>query len=79
MEILNPEGHSNHITGSKVKTILLNGWILPIGGASAVRGLCLQPAQQACLVSPVRAHLLQRSIGSFSSKLWSSLHYCRQI
>ena len=28
--------------------ILLNGWILPIGGASAVKGLCLQPAQQAC-------------------------------
>ena len=30
-EILNHEGHQNHITGSKVTAILLNGWILPIG------------------------------------------------
>ena len=36
-EILNPEGHPNHITGSKVTAILLNGWILPIGGASSGR------------------------------------------
>ena len=34
---LNPEGHQNRISGSKV--ILLKGWILPIGGASAVEGL----------------------------------------
>ena len=47
-EILNPERHSNHITGSKVKAILLNGLILPIDGASAVEGLRLQPAQQDC-------------------------------
>ena len=47
-EILNPEWHLNCITGSKVTVILLNGWILPIGGASAVKGLRLQPAQQAC-------------------------------
>ena len=33
-EILNPEGHPNRITGSKVTAILLNGLILPIGGAS---------------------------------------------
>ena len=44
MEILNPEGHTNHITGSKIAAILLNGWILPIGKASAVKGLRLQPA-----------------------------------
>ena len=31
---LNPEGHPNRITGSKVTAILLNGLILPIGGAS---------------------------------------------
>ena len=43
-EILNLEGHSNRITGSKVTAILLNGWILPIGGASAVKG----PAFAAC-------------------------------
>ena len=28
---------------------LLNGWILPVGGALAVKGLRLRPAQQACL------------------------------
>ena len=48
MEILNLEGYPNCITGSKVTAILLNGWILPIGAASAVKGLRLQPAQQAC-------------------------------
>ena len=34
---LNPEGYQNPIRGSKVRAILLKGWILPIGGASAVR------------------------------------------
>ena len=38
-EILNLEGHQYCITGSRVTTILLNGWILPICGASAVEGL----------------------------------------
>ena len=47
-KILNPEGHSNCITGSKVTAILLNGWILYICGASSGKGLHLQPAQQAC-------------------------------
>ena len=36
---LNPEGHQNPISGSKVTAILLKGWILPIGGASAGEGL----------------------------------------
>ena len=36
-EILNPEGHLNRITVSKVMSIFLNGWILPIGGASSGR------------------------------------------
>ena len=36
-EILNLEGHSNCITGSKVMVILLNGWILPIGGVASER------------------------------------------
>ena len=35
-EILNLEGHQNRMTGSRV---LLNGWILSIVGASAVKGL----------------------------------------
>ena len=36
-EILNPKGHPNRINGSKVTAILLNGQILPIGGASSGR------------------------------------------
>ena len=36
-ENLNPTGHPNRITGSKVTAILLNGWILSIGGASSGR------------------------------------------
>ena len=51
-KILNLKGHPNRITGSKVTAILLNGWILPIGGASAVEGLRLQSAQQACCQTP---------------------------
>ena len=47
-EIRNLEGHSKRITGSKVTAILLNGWNLTIGGALAVKGLRLQPVQQAC-------------------------------
>ena len=38
-KILNLKGHANCISGSKVTAILLNRWILPIGGASAVKGL----------------------------------------
>ena len=36
-EILNPKGHPNRITDSKVTVILLNGGFLPIGGASSGR------------------------------------------
>ena len=50
-EILSLKGYQNHITGSKVTAIFLNGWILPIGGASAVKGVHLQPAQQACFIA----------------------------
>ena len=39
LEILYLEGHPNCITGSKVTAVLLNRWILPIGGSSAVEGL----------------------------------------
>ena len=49
---LNPEGHQNPISGSKITVILLKRWILLIGGASAGEGLRLQPAQQACLSCP---------------------------
>ena len=47
-KFLNPEGHPNPISCLKVTAILLKGLILPIGGASAGEGLCLQPAQHAC-------------------------------
>ena len=36
---LNPKGHQNPISGSKVMVILLKGLILPLGGASAMEGL----------------------------------------
>ena len=36
---LNLKGHQNPINGSKVTAILLKGWILPVGGSSAVEGL----------------------------------------
>ena len=35
------EGHQNPISGLKGTAILLKGWILPIGGASAGEGLRL--------------------------------------
>ena len=38
LEILNLEVHQNCITGSRVTVLLLNGRILPIGGASVVEG-----------------------------------------
>ena len=39
MEILNPKGYPNCSTGLKVTAILLNGLVLPIGGASS-GGVC---------------------------------------
>ena len=46
--LLNPKRDQNPISDLKVTAILLKGWILPIGGASAGEGLRLQPVQQAC-------------------------------
>ena len=34
---LNPEGHQNPISGSKVMAILLKGWIWPICGVASGR------------------------------------------
>ena len=34
---LNPEGHQNSISGSKVMAILLKGWILAIDGVALGR------------------------------------------
>ena len=35
MEIHNLEGHPNYSTDSRLTAILLNGWILPLGGAAS--------------------------------------------
>ena len=48
--IPNLEGYLHCINGSKVMAIMLNGWILPIGGVASVLGLRLQPVQQACYI-----------------------------
>ena len=37
LEILNLEGHQNCIPGSRVTSIVLNGWTLPIGEAASGR------------------------------------------
>ena len=48
LEILDPKGHTNRITGSKVTVIWLNGWILPVGGAPLGR-VGAQPTKQSKL------------------------------
>ena len=47
-EIQNLQGHQNCTTSSRVKAILLNGWILPVGGVASGR-VCALPAKQICL------------------------------
>ena len=47
LEILNSKGLKNHIIGSKVTTILLNGWILTIGGVASGM-VSAQPAKHVC-------------------------------
>ena len=61
--------HPNCITGSKVTAILLNGWILPIGGASSGR-VCAQPAKQACFHKFIFCSCLSLSwVGSLQSRI----------
>ena len=50
-EIFNLEGHPNCITCSRFMAILLNDWIFPIGGTSAMEGL--QSTGLPCLVFKV--------------------------
>ena len=45
---LNPEGHQNPFSGSKVMAILLKGMDLSNWWSCIGKGLRLQPAQQAC-------------------------------
>ena len=52
LEILHLEGHSNHIAGSKITAIFLNGWILPIDGVAS--GPRLQPAAGLFLIYHIK-------------------------
>jgi hypothetical protein len=45
---LNPKGHQPSISGSKVMVILLKGLSIAYWWSFIVKGLRLQPAQQAC-------------------------------
>ena len=79
-EIINVEGHLNRFTGSRVTAILLNGWILPIGGASAAEGLL--STGLPCLVYTATAILdilmLSSRLGLFPSvSLFSNTIQCR--
>ena len=68
MKILNLEGHPNCITGSRVTVILLNGWILPIGGVASGR-FC------ACsLHSRLASVLCQEFIRTFLALLQFFVH-----
>ena len=56
---LNPEGHQNRISGSKVTGMLLKEWILPIGGVASgrvcvsdLRGTMAKPGFNLCGVTP---------------------------
>ena len=69
------EGHPNHIIDSIVTAILLNWWNLPIGGASPVKGLRLQPAQQACFIV-VKSQGLT-ALNSLNTKLDKETHLVR--
>ena len=53
-EILNSERHPNYMTGNF-------GWILPNSRASAVKGLRLQPGQQACFLTERKTNMLEKS------------------
>ena len=72
---LNPEGHQNPISGSKVTAILLKGWVWPIGGASAVEGV--QSTGLPCLVSNTSRKVLPKKMSKHeqnqkSLKFWNS-------
>ena len=74
-EILNHEGHSNRITVSRVTAILLNGWILPVGGASSGR-VCAQPTKQACFHKFIFCSCLSSSwVGSLQSRIKLLEHF----
>ena len=63
---LNLEGHHNRITGSKVTANLLKGWILSIGGASALEGLRSKGLPRLVIISHI---LVKTYCHSFMSKI----------
>ena len=54
------EGHPNCMTGSKFTAILLNGWILPIGAASAVEGPLSTGPTPSSLIVPFPNSLIKK-------------------
>ena len=66
---LNPGGHQNPISGSKVKAVLLKGWNLPIGKASVGR---------VCVCS-LRSRLVSQWISERRRGLWSSPLLCQGL
>ena len=64
MTFLNPKGHQNPIDGSKIMAILLKGWILPVGGASAVEGLQSKGATPSSLYNKTTSSCLAPLIPS---------------
>ena len=73
---LNPEGHQNCISGSKVTAILQKGLILPIGGASAVEGL--QSTGLPCLVY-IKHREIAKSCPEKSHQLLSQFEFCHNF
>jgi len=72
---LNLEGHPNRIDGSKVTVILLNGWIMPNGGALSGR-VCAQLAKQACFHKFIFCSCLSLSwVGSLQSRIELLEHF----
>jgi hypothetical protein len=79
-EILNLDGHPNCITGSKVMAILLNRWALPIGGASAVKSVRLQPNNYrvTCFTGAPQYFLCTRSHQNWL-RIYLSARECKGI
>ena len=66
---LSLEGHKNPFSGSKVTSILLKMWILPIGGASVGEGLPCSPRSRLVFFT------LELIIKYFFFFLWFQLSF----
>ena len=77
---LNPKGHQNPFSGSKVMAILVKGWIWPIGGASAGQGLACSLRSRLvlkCIGFQLKFKGVQLRVyqGSFDSEPWCTLNW----